>query len=47
MADILEDIRDEVEQATPYKTELQLSRLKNESCLLGAVAYALDHIDQK
>lgn len=47
MADILEDIRDEVEQATPYKAELQLTRLKNESCLLGAVAYALDHIDQE
>ena len=47
MADILEDIRDEVEQITPYKAEIQLTRLKNESCLLGAVAYALDHIDQE
>lgn len=47
MSDILDDIRDEVEQITPYKAEIQLSKLEKESCLLGAVAYALDQIDQE
>ena len=48
MEDIIEDVREDVEKLTPYKTEIQLTSLKkNESCLLGAVAYALEQIDQE
>ena len=48
MEDIIEDVREDVEKLTPYKTEIQLTSLKkNESCLRGAVAYALEQIDQE
>ena len=47
MADILEDVRESVAAGTTVPIDIQLASLGEQACLMGALAFELNRLDQE
>ncbi len=47
MDPLLDAIRETVARVTPIRVEISLAKLRADSCMMGAVAYALEQINQE